>query len=91
MTDPAALPLVGRKEYVRFVAWPIPRLRAKVDTGAYTSALGVTEYTVADAPEGGQVVTLVLLPHRKRPAVTFAVQAELVRVALVRNSGGENA
>src|SRR5947209_4603798 len=35
------LTLIGRKEFVEFPEWGVGRIRAKVDTGAYSSALGV--------------------------------------------------
>src|SRR5262245_42131863 len=88
MSEPA-LQVIGRKEYVRFLGWPgLPRLRAKIDTGAHTSALGVTEYTVTDVAAPGKMVRLWLVPNRNHPEISFTVQVPLIRLTRVRNSGG---
>ena len=43
---------IGWKERVDFPEWRLRRIRAKVDTGARSSALGVARYVLADSPDG---------------------------------------
>jgi hypothetical protein len=88
MTPPGApLLVIGRQEYVDFPEWPARRVRAKVDTGACTSALDVVEYQVRDEGPGGHWVEALVALHRKRPPLR--IRAPVVRMTTVRNSGGE--
>jgi len=50
MTPGSSPLLIGWKEYVAFPEWGIRRLRAKVDTGACTSAVDVVEFSVSETP-----------------------------------------
>jgi hypothetical protein len=86
----AARPLlIGWKERLDFPAWGIRRVKAKIDTGARTSALGAVSYTLYHADGGGLCVRLRLAPHRKRPAEVHEVEAPVLRMVTVRNSGGQ--
>ena len=78
--------VIGRREYLSFVEWPARRIRVKIDTGAYTSALGVASYepTKTDLPH----VRLRLALSSKHPDRAIEVEAPVVRVTVVRNSGG---
>ena len=61
MTTPAQRPVLGWKEHVALPAWGL-ELRAKLDTGARSSALHVTEFTelgTGPDPRTGQPVELV--------------------------------
>jgi hypothetical protein len=85
--DAVARPVViGRREYLSFVEWPVRRIRVKIDTGAFTSALGVAGYelTKAKVPR----VRLSLSLSRKHPDRIVEVETPVVRMTVVRNSGG---
>lgn len=47
-----ALPLVGWKERIDFPEWGLRRVRAKIDTGARTSALHAERYSIEETPTG---------------------------------------
>jgi hypothetical protein len=83
---PAPL-VIGRKEYVAFPEWRVRRIRAKIDTGACTSALDVAACEVEDTPTG-PVANLRLALFARRPERVKVLRLPVVRFAVVRNSGG---
>ncbi|HKO50787.1 MAG TPA: RimK/LysX family protein [Polyangiaceae bacterium] len=86
MTRSAAAPLViGVTEYVDIPAWRILRLRAKIDTGARTSALHVENIRELGA---GRVRFDVRL-SRKQSDRRVTVEAAIARRGQVRPSSGE--
>ncbi len=76
---------LGWKEYVDFPHWGIHRVRAKIDTGARTSALDVLEYQIH-----GRTVRLCMALHRRKPERIVAIESPLVRLTRVRNSSGHS-
>jgi hypothetical protein len=80
--------LIGWKEYVSFPEWGNRRVKAKIDTGARTSALDVVSYDLRDVPGQGLVAELRLALHRKRRDGLVIVQAPVLRMIAVRNSNG---
>ncbi len=82
----AHVPLVvGFAELVDIPEWNIRRLRAKVDTGARTSALHVEN--VEELPHGR--VRFDVRLHRQKVDRRVTVEAKVVRRARVRASSGE--
>jgi hypothetical protein len=79
--------VVGWKEYVGLPEWGIRRLKAKIDTGARTSAIDAATYEVRETPAGLVVWMRLPLSHR-HPERLAAVQAPVVRMLTVCNSGG---
>jgi hypothetical protein len=79
---------IGRREFLTFVDWPVRRFRVKIDTGAYSSALDVAEFEVHRVEEGGLVARLRMALSRKHPHRIAEVEAPVVRLTVVRNSGG---
>ncbi len=80
---PAEKILIGWREFVDLPEWGIVSVRAKIDTGARTSALHVEHLDLL--PDG--LVRFEVVPDgdvRKR----IAVVAELIRVSRVRPSTG---
>src|SRR5262245_31486212 len=82
-----ALLTIGRKEYVAFPDWRIKRVRAKVDTGAHSSALDVLSYDLWQT-DNGPCVRLRLALNRKRPDRYRIVEAPVLGMVSVCNTGG---
>jgi hypothetical protein len=79
---------VGWREYLAFPDWGIRRIKVKIDTGARTSALGVAGYDLLRVDEQSQVAVARLALSRKHPERLKTVQAPVLRMVSVRNSGG---
>lgn len=81
-----ALPVFGWREFVALPDWGIGRLRAKLDTGARTSALHVEDYEELDVTDAAaQVRFHVLSGPRDAPERTEVV-TEVVGHSLVRDT-----
>ena len=78
-------PVFGWREFVALPDWGIARLRAKLDTGARTSALHVEDYTELDGEQAGKVRFHVLSGPRDQPVRTEVV-ADLLGHAVVRDT-----
>ena len=76
--------IIGWSEYVDFPDWGIDRLKAKIDTGARTSALHVE--SLEELP-GGDVRFEVIHGTRRNPKRTV-VTAKALKWARVRSSNG---
>lgn len=76
--------LIGWNELVDLPDWDIKRLRVKIDTGARSSALHVTN--LEQLPDGRVAFDVVL--DRKRPDRQAHVVADVTRVGRVRSSTG---
>jgi hypothetical protein len=83
----ARLALIGRREWVSIPAWGLRRLRAKIDTGAYSSALDVDSYDLVAGQGEGLRARFRLAPSRARPNGAV-VEAPVVGIVNVKNSGG---
>ena len=79
--------LIGWKERLDFPEWGLRNVRVKIDTGARTSALGVEACELVEA-DGRRVARLRLAPYRRRPERTAVVEAPVLRMVHVTNSGG---
>jgi hypothetical protein len=83
----APLPLIGRKERVSFPAWDLHRVRAKVDTGAFSSALDVAGYELIEGDQG-TVLRMVICLSRRRPELVLRIEEPVVKLVKVRSSSG---
>jgi hypothetical protein len=80
--------VVGWKEYVRLPELGVSRLKAKIDTGARTSALDVQGYELREEPGRGMIALLRLALSRRHPERLTVVTAPVRRLVVVSNSGG---
>lgn len=79
--------VLGWKEYVGFVDWPLRRIKAKIDTGARTSALDVLSYELHEGPDG-MTTTLRLALDPRHPEQIQEVMTPVLKMVVVCNSGG---
>lgn len=76
--------VIGWTESVDLPAWGVHDLRAKVDTGARTSALHVEN--IEELPRG--FVRFDVVQHRGKPGSRISVKAKITRRSRVRSSSG---
>jgi hypothetical protein len=88
---PAEVPIlltIGRKEYVAFPEWHVHHLRAKVDTGAFSSVLDVAAYDLQRDGTGRLIARLSLSLSRRDPSRQTVVFAPVLKMVSVTNTGG---
>jgi hypothetical protein len=78
------LTIIGRRERIDFPEWHLKQVRVKVDTGARTTALGVSDLEIIDKKPSGKVALFRPLIKRKGGMC----EARVIRMTRVRNSGG---
>ena len=79
-----ALPLIGWREAVRFPGLGIGPVRTKIDSGANTSALHVTD---VERIEGDRVSFHIALDRHGR-RLSERLEAPIIRVSTIRSSTG---
>jgi hypothetical protein len=79
--------IIGWKEYVDFPDWGVRKVRAKVDTGAQTSALDTENYELIQCADGAMRARILLRVRSKRvkPRV---VEVPVLAMVQVRSSNG---
>lgn len=78
---------VGWREWISLPALGIPALKAKVDTGARTSALHACQLDTYQRA-GVTRVRFAIRPLRKRPSLLISCDAAVTDRRIVRDSGG---
>lgn len=78
---------IGWKERVDFLDWGLRRVRAKIDTGAFSSALDVAGYELIET-DTGLTARLRIRADRRHPQRLTEVTAPVVKMVGVRNTGG---
>jgi hypothetical protein len=89
--DGGELPVVGWREWVRLAEAPEVPLKAKIDTGARTSALHAEDLQPVErrGPEGPEPwLRFRLLPGQRSREGAFEIEAPLVDRRRVRSSSG---
>lgn len=80
-------PVIGWREWLALPALGIPAIKAKVDTGARTSALHT--FALETYSEGGhELVRFRIHPLQKRTDVELECVAPVIDRRIVRDSGG---
>lgn len=80
--------IIGWKEYLDFEEWKIRHVKAKIDTGARTSAIDVSSYELREVNGTGLVAELRLALYRRHPERLTIVHTPVLRMVVVRNSCG---
>src|SRR5262249_27746575 len=78
----------GWREKIDFPTWGLRGVKAKIDTGARTSALHVESYRLVEDSEQGPLVELQLHFTRRRKPVRVTLATPLLRWIRVKNSSG---
>lgn len=76
---------VGWRELIALPDWHIPKLRAKIDTGAKTSAIDVDQIELLPKRKIRFDVVLSNMHRRRRKWIT----ADIVRTTTIKSSNGE--
>ena len=79
---------IGWKEWVSLPDLQIPAIKAKVDTGARTSALHASHITTFTRASESWV-RYVVLPLRNNPEVEIQCESKLLDRRDIKNSGGQ--
>lgn len=82
-----AKPAIGWREWVSLPELGVPAIKAKIDTGARSSALHAFDLERFDV-DGVAHVRFAVHPAQRRAHPAVPVEAPVVRDALVRNPGG---
>ena len=77
--------IIGWREWAAFPEWGVAAIKAKIDTGAKTSAVHALDIV---ANEKRRVVTFSLLPMQRRRAPVVACRARLIDRRRIRCSNG---
>jgi hypothetical protein len=88
MGEPAPV-VIGWKEFVTFPDWHGRRVKAKVDTGARTSAIDVAGYRLLPHGPGRFLAELRLSLDRRRPERVTLVTTPVLKTVCVTSSTGQ--
>ena len=81
------LPVIGWREQIAIPELGIPEIKAKIDTGARSSALHAFDVETFER-DGKQMVRFKVHPYQRDSQQTVTAEAELLDQRHVRNSGG---
>lgn len=83
------VPIIGWREWVALPGLGVGAIKAKVDTGARSSALHAWDIEVVDRRSKAPVVRFVLHPLQRDQSLTVDAEAPLVGWRDVRSSNGD--
>lgn len=81
--------IIGWREWISLPDLSIPAIKAKIDTGARTSAIHVFDLEEFET-KGRQMVRFGIHPLRKNNAITYWCEAPVLERKNVKNSGGRS-
>lgn len=81
--------IIGWREWITFPDFGGIRIKAKIDTGARTSALHAANINVFEE-NGRQTVAFDMHPRPRRPEQAVRCTAPLIARRRIRNSGGQD-
>lgn len=87
MSNPSSLLTVGWREWVALPEIGIPRIKAKIDTGARTSCLHTANYEIFQK-DNQDWVRFTVHPIKKRDEVESHAECPVTDYRIVRDSGG---
>lgn len=90
MTELKTALVVGWKERIDLPDFKLRRVKAKIDTGARTSALSSTYYVLRTDAAGRQVADIVLALKRRQPKRVVRVTAPVLGFVTVKCTGGQS-
>lgn len=83
--------MIGWKEYLALPELGVSSLKAKIDTGARTSALHVAAIRSIGAEEDGEAdLEVTLVPDRRRPGTLVRARVRQLARIRVTDSGGRS-
>ena len=88
MKQQQQLPIIGWREQVALPDLGIPEIKAKIDTGARSSALHAVDVQTFER-DGKLMVRFKIHPYQRDANRTVTAEAELIDQRQVRNSGGQ--
>lgn len=87
MSSSRKLPLIGWREVISLPQLNIPEIKAKIDTGARSSALHACAIEHYDE-KGQAMIRFWVHPYQKNTQYSIEAAAKLLEMREVRNSGG---
>ncbi|GEM_PF-601578 len=85
---PSALDIIGWREWLSIPELGIPRIKAKVDTGARTSCLHTCGLELYTGPRGEERVRFKVHPLQRKPDYSVECDCPLLNQRQVKDSGG---
>lgn len=82
-----SLPVIGWREWIALPGLAVDRIKAKIDTGARSSALHAFNIKTFER-EGREYVRFDVHPEQRKSKVTIPTEAELLEYRMVKSSGG---
>ena len=85
--DPGDLPIIGWREWVALPSLGITAIKAKIDTGARSSALHAFDLEAFER-DGRPMVRFSIHPHQRSARQERVVEAQVVEHRRIRSSSG---
>ncbi len=87
-SESSEIPVIGWREWLSFPELGIPGVKAKIDTGARSSALHTHDYEIYETGDGISRVRFHLHPLRGRSDIELECDAQVTGMREVKDSGG---